>query len=174
MQTIYVNGIELLNRSQQLIDSGVKYDLGSKAKPVTCEPGDIRKIDCSGFVQYMMYHTCNAKLRGGSYYQNKWFEENRFQSVDYASHASKKDNILRLGYFKKGKGMVAGHIWFVLNGMTIESFGGKGPGRRPWNEPKLLKNVQKCYVIGDCKMLQLMEDIRSFFSLQDLPFISSL
>lgn len=151
MRTLHVNGEVLVERCQALMDGHVKYKLGAKAKPLTTNPSSIRSIDCSGFVQYVLYHACFAHLRAGSWYQNQWFNEMSFSSEDYSRAGPLEDNHLRIAYFPKKRGMIAGHIWLLLNGWTLESYGGLGPGRRRWDVPRLAKNVQRCYRIGDCR-----------------------
>ena len=145
-KTISIDGAALAAFMDATMGGHIEYGLGDKASPLTIDPSAIRKIDCSGYVQYLLYTVSSGAVhvRSGSWYQNKYFKDNRFEEVDYATEASKRDNTLRLGYFHGG-GKV-GHIWFVLNGETIESSGGKGPNRRDWNA--LSHRVQHCYVIG--------------------------
>jgi hypothetical protein len=91
---------------------------------------------------------------GGSWMQNDWLKKQGFGTVDYEDVGSLKDNILRLGYFPKYSGAAAGHIWFILNGKTIESYSGgtkHGPGRRPWDTKVLRSHVKACYEIGALK-----------------------
>ncbi len=129
-----------------MMDGHCKYGFGDKASPLTIAPAKVKKIDCSGFVQYLLYTLTSGSLRihGGSWHQNKYFEDNRYEQVAYATAASKHDSVLRLGYFSGSPG----HIWFIRNGMTIESSGGKGPNRRIWSTPVLKSNVKRCYVLG--------------------------
>lgn len=143
--TISIDGKKLKDLMDAMMDGHCKYGFGDKAR-MTDKPADIKKIDCSGFVQYLLYHvaTPSLKIRAGSWHQNKYFEDNHFEQVDYATEASKRDGILRLGYFRGSPG----HIWLVLNGETIESSGGKGPNRRAWSTGVLKSKVQRCYVVG--------------------------
>ncbi len=155
MKTIYVDGEELVARCNGLMDGHVSYKLGAKAA-VSKEPSEIAEIDCSGFLQYVLFHAAHAKIKGGSWYQNKWCEDEGFAAVDYDTAGPRRDNILRLGYFSKKSGMTAGHIWLLLNGETLESYSGgtkHGPGRRPWDTKALKKNVDSCYELGPCKKL---------------------
>ncbi len=140
----------------QLMDGHVKYALGGKVGDLSKPPSQVTEIDCSGFVRYVMYQVFHIRTHaGGSWWQNKHFEEGGFEQVDYATEASKTDNCLRLGYYpgvrKNGERIKIGHIWFVLNGETIESYSGgvkHGPGRRAWNTPGLKSSVKKCYKVA--------------------------
>ena len=148
---IMIDGEKLKTFMDDMLDGHVKYGLGKKASPLTIEPAKIKRIDCSGFVQYLLYTVTRGtvKIKAGSWHQNKYFEDNRFEQVEYQTAAAKKDNVLRLGYFFGGGGGGIGHIWFVLNGETIESHGSKGANRRPWSTSVLTNKVERCYVIGN-------------------------
>jgi len=136
----------------------VTYAVGKDAKTGklkgkarnSADPSKISKLDCSGYVKYMLYNASEGKLSlsGGSYMQNQWCKDSGLKSHDYAKTAGKADNVLRLGYFKKKKGGKYGHIWLVLNGKTLESHGGKGVNRRPWNTKVLMDNVTHCYELA--------------------------
>ncbi len=145
VKKLTINGKLLHAFVDAMTDGHCKYSFGTKASPLTIETAKVKKIDCSGFVQYLLYTvtTNHLKIHAGSWHQNEYFETNNFAQVDYATEASNKDNVLRLGYYKGSPG----HIWFVLNGMTIESSGGKGPNRRLWSTLKT--KVQRCYVIAN-------------------------
>lgn len=149
MKSLWIDRDKLLALVGELTAGHVSYGLGSKAS-LTTEPKDVKKIDCSGFVRYLLYKATDGqvKMPDGSWHQNKWCDDNGFAKVDYAAEAGLNDSWLRLGYFPKKKGMAAGHIWFVLNGQTIESHGGKGPNRREWDTKVLKNNVTRCYKIG--------------------------
>lgn len=148
---IMIDGAKLKAFMDGMLGGHVKYGLGKKASPLTIEPTKIKKIDCSGFVQYLLYTVTGGtvKIKAGSWHQNKYFEDNRFEQVDYKTEASKRDNVLRLGYFFGGGGGGIGHIWFVLNAETIESHGSKGANRRSWSTSVLTTKVERCYVIGN-------------------------
>ena len=143
---IAINEKKLTEFIDGMMGGHCEYGFGDKASPLTIDPSKVKKIDCSGFVQYLLYTVTNGsvRIRAGSWHQNKYFEDNNFEQVDYQTQASKKDGILRLGYFKGSPG----HIWFVKNAMTIESSGGKGPNRRSWSTSSLKNNVKRCYVIA--------------------------
>jgi hypothetical protein len=145
--TISIQTSDLLDICGKLMDGHVSYSLGAKAPSLNCDPVRITQIDCSGFVQYVLYKASNRSvhLRSGSWFQNDWCSKN-LAKVDYAS-ALESDGWLRLGYFP-GTGTRAGHIWLILDGNTLESHGGKGPDRRAWNDNKLINNVKKCYKLA--------------------------
>lgn len=141
-----INPTKLNEFMNAMMDGHCKYGFGDKANPLSIDPPKVKKIDCSGFVQYLLYTVTNGNLRipAGSWHQNKYFEDNNFEQVNYLTDAPKKDGVLRLGYFSGSPG----HIWFVKNGMTIESSGGKGPNRRAWSTPAIKDKVKRCYVVS--------------------------
>ncbi len=153
MRTLYVDGEILVDRCTKLMDGHVKYSLGAKVS-VDANPSTITKVDCSGFTRYIFYQACMTKVSGGSWMQNDWLRAQGFATVTYDDVAPNRDNMLRVGYFSKPADLAAGHIWFILNGKTIESYGGStkhGPGRRPWDTPVLRSRVSVCYEIGALK-----------------------
>lgn len=147
---ISISNLALTEFMNATLGGRIKYGLGAKASPLTINPSKIKKIDCSGYVQYLLYKVSSGSIRikAGSWHQNEYFKTQRFEKIDYETEAARSDGILRLGYFYGGGGGGIGHIWFVLNGQTIESSGGKGPNRRAWNTAVLKRKVEQCYVIG--------------------------
>jgi hypothetical protein len=61
-------------------------------------------------------------------------------------NAGLEDGRLRIAFIATKPGHV-GHVWLILNGKTIESWGGHGPGRRSWNVKALRERVTSCYVL---------------------------
>ncbi|WP_395735916.1 hypothetical protein [Prosthecobacter sp.] len=132
----------------QLIAAKTKYGLGSKAHPINAEPSKIKAIDCSGLVRYLVYNASkDHSFPDGSWTQMDYLTKKKFRKVDYKHKASLNDSWLRIAFIKKS-GSHPGHVWLIHNGKTIESHGGKGPDRRPWNASVLVKGVCCCFDLG--------------------------
>ena len=128
----------------------VKYRLGAKPKmsAVPGQPG-FRVCDCSGYVRWML-HQLGVHCPDGSWYQQDWCKQRGFKSTTY-SNARLSDDRLRLAFINTAPGKV-GHVWFIINGYTIECYGGHGTGRRPWNANlsggrRLDTLADACYVL---------------------------
>jgi len=130
-------------------DGHIKYKLGAKPALKTT-PEAITKSDCSGFVRYLMYNATDGAAEigtgGGTWWQNKWCEDQMLEEVDYST-AANNDGILRIAFIHGSKKKV-GHVWLILGGQTIESHGGVGADRRSWDTPKLKAGVDVCYKLA--------------------------
>ncbi len=140
----------------------IRYDMtGSrgKAEPrrrhvAWKKPSAISRLDCSGFVQYVIHESTTGGLRipQGSMKQREWLAKNgynnygryRSASAAYATLAQTSDDTVRIAFRNKiiGSGTPTnpyqvGHVWFVINGKTYESTatGGKaiGPKSLAWS-----------------------------------------
>lgn len=131
-----------------LMDGHVSYSFGSKASPLSADPSAIHRIDCSGFVQYVIYHSALSPIRwpAGSYNQEVYCRDAGFRRVPY-DDASLQDDWLRIAFLPSRNGNPR-HVWFILNGVTLESYGGHGPGSRPWDTARLRNNVSACYELS--------------------------
>lgn len=127
-----------------LMHNGVRYKLGAKAK-FSMPASAIRYIDCSGLIRYLVYHSTQNRLviPDGSWMQRDW----ALQNLNKVPYLSVRDNPNELYLAtldpKNGK---AGHIWWVNDGFTMESHGGRGPNERPWNTPILKAEVDYTFV----------------------------
>jgi cell wall-associated NlpC family hydrolase len=144
-----VDGKLLLDIAKNMEANHCGYKLGAKAPTLGCDSHDIKRIDCSGFVRYIIYRITSGmvKLPDGSWRQHEWCSDQGFKLVRYNEVAFLHDGRLRIA-FKNADGGV-GHTWLILNGETIEAYGGQGVGRRPWDTLKLKKLVDACYVLTD-------------------------
>jgi len=152
----------------ELEDSTIKYKMfkseGKVKKLATTPVKAIRCLDCSGYVQYVLYKTTygNVKIPQGSWKQKKYFFDNAFVPVNYIENAGKRDNIVRIAFRDAKRGLnekgekvrlKAGHVWFIYNGMTHECtkiFGNNGPASIPWNK-RISTNKKRqntCFEIG--------------------------
>ncbi len=131
------------------VEGRVPYVFGAKPRPLTGGPEALaRGVDCSGYVRWLMFHCSSVRylFPDGSTHQAEWCRERGFKNTSYRLNAGWKDGRLRLCFYRP-KGRRAGHVWFVLNGQTIESAGGRGPTRRSWLTPVLYSRCEECYVL---------------------------
>ena len=116
--------------------AGVKYDFGAK-----CPEDHLGKlpivfsaIDCSGFVRSAVKFASGGKITipDGSFQQGDWFAAQGFKKTDPANCALNAGH-LRICVHHPDRLDGTGHIWFVINGKTLESYGEHGPGSREYN-----------------------------------------
>lgn len=122
----------------------VKYQWGAKPH-IDSLPGSFTKADCSGFVRWLLHYITEGEftIPEGTWAESKYFAAQGFKKTAFANTALMDDR-LRVCVFTQ-RGDVPGHIWLTVNGLTIESYGGKGVGRRKWNT--LAKHKPACYVL---------------------------
>ena len=99
-------------------------------------PGvDWKKIDCSGYFGFLIAvgtkGACEDFLQRGSVEQREIIEKIGFKKSNVAS-AGIEDGYLRVAFLPPGQRRAVGHVSLILNGSTIESYGGYGPGSRKW------------------------------------------
>ncbi len=125
---------KILDNHKEMVNPGNQYGLGSKISPdVDPEEADTMPVDCSGYVRYLLIRSATVggfTFPDGSVVQQDAVRAKGFKISSVAS-AMAKDGVLRIAFFKPGKGRV-GHVALVLNGRTIESHGGTGPNSREW------------------------------------------
>jgi len=110
----------------------VKYGLGSKAASMTTPASSVSRIDCSGFVRWAAAQSTTPRLiiPDGSWHQRAWAEKN-LKQVEYSTAVAARGRLF-IAFMTpgvKGVGKV-GHVWFVFDGKTLESYGGHGVGSR--------------------------------------------
>lgn len=144
---------KFLSLHAQLERHGVRYGLGSKARP-SVDPKDIERIDCSGYARYMMLNCSDLKeFPDGSQVQLAWCIKNLRQIDKYSNvglpAVAADENRCFIAFIKphtNGAGKI-GHVWFVIEGETYESSGGKGVNNRPWNTGVLRREAYACFEI---------------------------
>ena len=147
IKTITVDRGLLVDLIKKTTDGHIKYKLGAKCK-IDADSSEIKAIDCSGFVRWLIYRISGFDIDDGSWIQRRYLDTMGFTYCNYADCA-KLDDKLRIAFINPEDGK-AGHVWLVVNGMTIESYGHNGPGRRPWNTRTLKSKVDYCFVLtGD-------------------------
>ena len=140
---LLIKGMDLSMKKVQ-----VTYKLGAKLK-LNTYPKAGSRCDCSGYVRWIIYLASRGqvKMPDGSWYQQAWCRTKKLTKVPY-SDCAKRDSILRIAFMAQ-EGDDVGHVWLVINGMTIECRGGVGASRRDWNTSTLLHNVDYCYEMTD-------------------------
>ena len=107
--------------------------------------------DCSGFVRSLLYYATEGGLLipDGTWAEDPWFGPQGFKRTSYVNCAV-NDNLVRVAIHRPGGrgGDPTGHIWLCVHQHTVESYGGNGPGERPWALPLLVDLVDDCFVLG--------------------------
>lgn len=145
---------------------GVKYGLGAKAEggrhpntgqrfntnstgKLSTPVSTIQHIDCSGYVRYMLYHCAGGlMIPDGSWNQRAYCERNGLEEVPYKTDAMIGAGTLYIAFATagvNGTGTV-GHVWFVYNGKTYESYSSKGVGSLAATQSWRASHVHKTFV----------------------------
>jgi cell wall-associated NlpC family hydrolase len=126
---------------------GTTYKLGAKAPSLSCDTSLVSAIDCSGFVRYLLARASRQGLviPDGSVNQHQWCREQGFPKVAYGGPSIATSKRLYLAFIEPVYEVRPGHVWFVYQGHTMESYGGQGVGSRAWNTPVLVRRVAGCY-----------------------------
>ena len=133
---------------------GHAYRMGAKPK-LGSPPNSWKLSDCSGYARYILYGCAlipgkppvPVELPAGSVQQREWLVAHGWSPCEYAE-TEFADSVLRIAFIQPIPGR-AGHVWLVINGRTIESYGGHGPGRRRWDTAVLKREVFRCYALTD-------------------------
>lgn len=121
---------------------GAKWLIGADSADCIGKP-----VDCSGYVRWLLARCGWTKFPDGSQVQWAYCEALGLHKLDhyadlrYAQHDPSRVFIA----FKRATKSGHGHVWLVLEGQTIESYGGVGVGRRPWN--RLERYAVACYEV---------------------------
>lgn len=129
-----INTQLILDIHEKVITGGCRYKLGAKVVPIRTVPGFFHEVDCSGYVDYLMFHVGKPELPDGSYNQHDAIKAAGFkQSAPEACRAM--DGVLRIAFLRPSQSKSGvGHVALFLNGLSIESHGKKGPNRRSVDE----------------------------------------
>lgn len=132
----------------RLMRNDVRYKLGAKAR-LTADIDSIRAVDCSGLIRFLVYRaTDGLVIPDGSWIQKEWLQKRDpgtgvITQVKYSEVFNKPDSFYIATLDPKGG--KAGHIWGINDRYTVESYGGVGPGERPWDTPFLKREVDSCF-----------------------------
>jgi len=166
--------IKLATVLDELLRSNIRYEMNGlvgKARPLTQSVSELSQLDCSGFVEYVIYQgtTENVNLPSGSVTQRTRIARNASHTpADYLKHAELRDDVVRIGFRRtiarrdengdvvrdargRSEKTQVGHVWLVINGKTYESTskGGrdKGPKSLAWDMRK--SDADHFYTLGD-------------------------
>ncbi len=138
--TLGMTGEKLVALTASLQTPQVPYLWGAKARPLSVQAPEIRGLDCSGFVQWAIFHATehSVLLPEGSVEQHGWFIRGGFKrsSVDACSL---NDGVVRVAFLAP-RGEEPGHVMLVLDGATCECYGGHGVGRRTWLSERFMQS----------------------------------
>ncbi len=124
----------------------IPYKLGAKAA-LGADSSTIHEIDCSGLSRWLLNRISKPPFTLVDGSQNQWHQvrEAGFEEVAY-SEVTKRPGVLFIAFMGiQPDG--SGHVWFVKNGLTIESCGGKGVSRQVWSVYK--SRVGGCYALTE-------------------------
>lgn len=137
-----------LNRVFGSMKGRVKYQLGAKAGfhiPVE----QIERIDCSGFVRYLLFYATGVIIPDGSQNQLAWARRNlrrldKYSNVEYAEDDPSR---IFIGFLTPDPGHEwPRHVWLIRGGKTMESFSSRGVSWRPWNAA-VLSGCRNCFEV---------------------------
>ena len=160
-----------------LLDSNIIYQMKDKVtgkavgkvRPITKAANTITRLDCSGFVDYVIYQTSvgNKRLKaGGTSTQRGEISKGGYAISSYDRNgAGKMDGIVRIAFRKnkykripdednpgktKVKRTKIGHVWLIINGKTFEATTkgtANGPTSFNWSERTSSCNGG-CFILG--------------------------
>jgi hypothetical protein len=148
MKTIEISRHKLLEDTATALHAGVHYRFGAKAADIAQVPHAGTSIDCSGWVRVLLRRAAGITIPEGSWGQREWCESQGFKHSTYdRDGAGRMDGRVRIGFIRQRQGR-SGHVWLIYMGSTLESWGGHGVGRRPWNT-KVLLQCKDVFVLTD-------------------------
>ncbi|MEJ6708371.1 MAG: hypothetical protein QNK92_06165 [Amylibacter sp.] len=157
------NTSNLVSVLNALMGADIRYEMNRMVGKVRnlagTESDRIRQLDCSGFVEYVIFKSTvhNVNMPSGSRRQRSFFEQGHTE-VDYASNAPLIDNTVRVGFRdaeheghgKERHRTKAGHVWLVVNGTTFESTsrGGRRKGPKCFAWSARTKQAEHFFTLG--------------------------
>ncbi|RVT87276.1 hypothetical protein DXV76_04135 [Rhodobacteraceae bacterium CCMM004] len=170
--------LALVRVIRELLAAPIRYDmtgLNGKVRPLTNDVGQISALDCSGFVQYVVYQatTANERIPMGSRRQRSHVQDTTAH-IDYPTFAPCHDDTVRIGFrdavwvddldgngqqqIDRATGRVkrkrdpVGHVWLVINGRTYESTprGGRSQGPKSLLWSARTADANHFFQLGTC------------------------
>jgi cell wall-associated NlpC family hydrolase len=147
--------VEALTNS--LIALGFGYGMDYKIDPLSQQAPNIKgrnkqtgetgkRVDCSGFVRWCLFHATGMTIPDGSVQQHVWAEKPGLPNCAF-DDCLNVDGVVRIAFLPpEASGEGVGHVMLVRNGRTYESHGGVGPGTRVWGS---------CSFMSKCKVYAL-------------------
>lgn len=118
---------------------GVTYVFGGKDQAVINGQIDnldaITGLDCSGFAGVCVYHMTGGSVNlesMNSQGQGAWAAGQGYKPSDPDSATNTNGDLYLFMLPSSASSDGIGHVGFVSNSVTAESYGGHGPGSRPW------------------------------------------
>jgi len=118
------------------------YKWGGKARPLSTPRPITGGLDCSGAVQWILYHASAGALTlpEGSTQQREFIAAQGFERVPYSLAANDNSGAVYV-CFAWGVASTERHVWIVRMRASWESWGGHGTGVR---SPQTLWHRLKC------------------------------
>jgi hypothetical protein len=125
---------------------GVRYRFGAKFDSIEDEHPIGRSVDCSGYIRWLVYHGSNKalKLPDGSYVQHTFIQQQGFPIREYRAALLNETGAVYICFLRPA-GRLAGHVWLLRNGRTMESHYGKGINSRSGTVLSLMGRKVYCY-----------------------------
>lgn len=141
-----IHTYNLVNRFYRSTMWGVKYRFGAKFDSVADEHPIGHYVDCSGYIRWLVLHGSNGELLlpDGSVNQHAYILQQGFPIRDYSKALLNKNGAVYICFLRPA-GRLAGHVWLLRNGHTMESHFGKGIASRPGKFLKYLGRQVYCY-----------------------------
>ncbi len=110
---------------------GVRYKFGAKFDSISVEHPMGRRVDCSGYIRWLVLHGSNGELLlpDGSVNQHAFILQQGFPMREYSKALLNASGAVYINFFRPTK-ILAGHVWLLHNGKTMESHFGKGINSR--------------------------------------------
>lgn len=138
--------------------NGIPYRWGAKPRGIP-DTSKIRGSDCSGWTQYLLWR-CAVNVPAGSVEQREYAAATGYEYLIHPGNNSNPAAIASMLYriaedtaglywlfIDPVPGAHAGHTWFVHQAETLECYGGRGVGSRPWWERVLRMEVRHAFRI---------------------------
>jgi hypothetical protein len=136
----------LKNRFRLAVLWGVRYKFGAKFSNFKELHPIGRYVDCSGFMRWLVYHGSDGKLSlvDGSVNQHSQIQQLGFPVREYSEALYSRTGAIYICFFRPTQ-YLAGHVWLLSDGMTMESHYGKGISTRSGRILALMGRKVYCY-----------------------------
>lgn len=148
--------LALLETLHERCAGRVVYKLGAKAPSLKADSASFSKIDCSGFVRWILARASNQaiKMPDGSQVQLDWVRSKGWRKLDMyqdVNFAKADPSRLFIAFLSPKPGNEwPRHVWGLHSDgermRTLESCSSLGVGSRPWNVP-VLRNCRACFEV---------------------------
>lgn len=129
VKTIPIDADLLLLLSSRVVQAGNQYLMGGKVG-INADSKVVKasRLDCSGYVRWLIKRSAGIKIPDGSVVQHDWVKAQGFREVEPLELGELSGEVYIS--FLPPIDPHAGHVALVYNGETLESCGGQGPTRR--------------------------------------------